>query len=143
MGFAKTYVQAGSHLMIAIFLLAFTMSDSYELSIIYLICFGFFCMIAEGSTYGCVHCVGHGITSSVVGLVGSFGTFGAVMWGIMYAQIDDYEKTHILICVIIAFSAFGSLFLKLSVKADSKKMENKDIDVAGQDIFKTSSITII
>eukprot|EP00493_Phyllostaurus_siculus_P019435 UN19744 len=69
--------------MIGIFLYAFTASDSYELATFFLVCFGFFCMIAEGSTYGCVHCVGEGITSSVVGLVGSFGTFGKVMWGIL------------------------------------------------------------
>merc|ERR1711951_64790 len=127
MGFAKTYVQAGSHFMIAFFLLAFTMSNSYELSIFYLVCFGFFCMVAEGSTYGCVHCVGDGITSSVVGLVGSFGTFGAVLWGILYANIDDYEKTHFIICVIIGISAFGSLFLNLTMKHDKKELENQDV----------------
>jgi len=127
--FAKKYVQSAAQSMIGIFLFAFTESDSYEVAIVFLVCFGFFCMIAEGSTYGCVHCVGEGITSSVVGLVGSFGTFGAVMWGIMYAQIDDYEKTHYIICCIIALSAFGSLFLNLNVKVASNEIENNNVTI--------------
>eukprot|EP00493_Phyllostaurus_siculus_P009837 UN09972 len=113
--------------MIGIFLYAFTASDSYELATFFLVGFGFFCMIAEGSTYGCVHCVAEGITSSVVGLVGSFGTFGAVMWGILYASIDDYEKTHFIICAIILVSAFGSLFLNLTMQPEKKKFEDPDI----------------
>lgn len=117
--FKKQYVQAFAQAMIGIFLLAFTLSENYSLSIFFLVSFGFFCMVSEGSTYGCVHCVGHGITSSVVGLVGSFGTFGAVMWGIMYAQIDDYEKTHIIICIIIGISSFASLFLHLAIPTKS------------------------
>lgn len=132
--FVKTYVQAGSQLMIGVFLFAFTISDSYELAIFFLVCFGFFCMIAEGSTYGCVHCVGQGITSSVVGLVGSFGTFGAVMWGIMYAKIDDYATTHIVICIIIVISAFGSLFMKLEVKVAPKNIDSKNLDIIVHDI---------
>jgi len=125
--FRKKYVQAGAQFMIGIFLYAFTASDSYELATFFLVGFGFFCMIAEGSTYGCVHCVAEGITSSVVGLVGSFGTFGAVMWGILYANIDDYEKTHFIICAIIVVSAFGSLFLNLTMQPEKKKFENQDI----------------
>merc|ERR1719376_1325985 len=120
--FTKTYVQAGSHFMIGLFLLAFTMSNSYELSIVYLVFFGFFCMVAEGSTYGCVHCVGHGITPSVVGLVGSFGTLGAVMWGIMYAQIDKYAETHYIICVIIGISGLASFFLRLEIPDKRKNL---------------------
>jgi len=125
--FRKKYVQAAAQFMIGIFLFGFTASDSYELATFFLVGFGFFCMIAEGSTYGCVHCVGEGITSSVVGLVGSFGTFGAVMWGILYANIDDYEKTHFIICFFIAVSAFGSLFLNLTMKHDKKELENQDV----------------
>jgi len=137
--FKKTYVQAASQLMIGVFLFSFTVSDSYELAIFFLLCFGFFCMIAEGSTYGCVHCVGEGITSSVVGLVGSFGTFGAVLWGILYAQIDDYEKTHIVICVLIAISAVGSLFLNLTIQATPKKIDAKQVEIAVHDAEKTCS----
>jgi len=52
--FIKQYVQAGSQFAIGIFLFAFTLSESYNLAIFFLVCFGFFCMVAEGSTYGCV-----------------------------------------------------------------------------------------
>lgn len=119
----KRYVQAGAQLAIGAFLFAFTLSESYSLAIFFLVCFGFFCMVAEGSTYGCVHCVGHGITPSVVGLVGSFGTLGAVMWGIMYAHIDKYAETHYIICVIIGISGFASFFLRLEL-ADNRKNLN-------------------
>lgn len=141
--FKKQYVQAFALAMIGIFLLAFTMADSYALSIFFLVCFGFFCMISEGSTYGCVHCVGNGITSSVVGLVGSFGTFGAVMWGIMYAQIDDYEKTHIIICIIIGISSFASLFLQLVMPNKSKdnaKGAGEANNVAMKDNAESTSV---
>jgi len=129
----KTYVQAGSQFMIAVFLFAFTIVDNYELGTFFLVGFGFFCMIAEGSTYGCVHCVGEGITSSVVGLVGSFGTFGAVMWGVLYAFIDDYEKTHYIICSIIVVSSFGSFFMNLTVQQKNMKfIESLDTSFSGR-----------
>jgi len=134
----KQYVQAGSQFAIGLFLFAFTLSDSYSLAIFFLVCFGFFCMVSEGSTYGCVHCVGHGITSSVVGLVGSFGTLGAVMWGIMYAQIDDYEKTHYIISVIIGISGFASLFLRLEL-ADKSESSNA-IDATAMEIVTTTKL---
>lgn len=119
----KQYVQAGAQFAIGFFLFAFTLSESYSLAIFFLVCFGFFCMVAEGSTYGCVHCVGHGITPSVVGLVGSFGTLGAVIWGILYAQIDEYPKTHYIIASIVGISGFASLFLHLELPEKLKSLD--------------------
>ena len=93
--------------------LIFGNTHSLAGAIMTLVCFSLFVQAAEGSTYGVVPYVDQHFTGSVTGIVGAGGNVGAVVFSIMFREMNYVDAfTYMGIAVMCSSLLTGVIFIR-------------------------------
>jgi len=95
-------------------------------SIVMLTVFSIFVQAAEGSTYGIVPYVNRQAPGAVAGIVGAGGPTGAVLFGLIFRQIEDQRRAFWIMACVVCGAGVLSLFI--TIKGHRGMLFGKDED---------------
>lgn len=104
----RLYTQAIMLLCEGALVLIFANSGSLAAGIVTLVMFSLFVQAAEGSSYGIVPYVDKTYAGSVTGIVGAGGNAGAVVFSLLFRELD-YRDAFLWMGIAVIFSSLLSL----------------------------------
>lgn len=105
----RLYTQAVMLIFEGALVLIFANSTSLAGGIVTLVCFSLFVQAAEGSTYGIVPYVQPTYAGSVTGIVGAGGNFGAVVFSLLFRELDYHEAFTWMGITVLCSSVVSSV----------------------------------
>lgn len=128
----RLYAQALMLAVEGILVIVFSRSSSLGGAIVVLVIFSLFVQASEGSTYGIVPYIDENFSGATVGLVGGGGNIGAVIFSVMFREME-YKDAFLWMGITVLCSSILTIFIVIRGESNLLNRNSGDEDFSEGD----------